>query len=163
MPDTPTLTQSDNREILQGVKENANALHTECKLVPAADLPGLAANLAEIIEWGRMRDTFGLGPFLLTNCAAYNDGISPTICITNADAHRYARVDLGQFELHTLPDFLVYVADAERKPTARTTLHSHCGSTQIPRPNAQQAGRCVFDSPVSAPPPAPSEGPGPPV
>ena len=52
MPDTPALTQSDNREILQGVKENANALHTECKLVPAADLPGLAANLAEVIEWG---------------------------------------------------------------------------------------------------------------
>ena len=91
--------------------------------------------LAEVIEWGRMRDAFGLRPFLLTNCAVYNDGISPTICITNADAHRYARVDLGQFELHTLPDFLVYVADDERKPTA----DDFAQTAVVPRsPNAQQ-------------------------
>ena len=63
MPDTPTLTltHSEIRDLLQGAQLNANALQTECKLVPAATLPGLAANLATFLEWSRLQDADGLG------------------------------------------------------------------------------------------------------
>ena len=39
---------------------------------PAADLPGLAANLAEVIEWGRMRDYLRRS-FLVTAARAVSD------------------------------------------------------------------------------------------
>ena len=90
-PHTPavTLSHSEIQDLLQGAQQNATALQTECKLVPAASLPGL---------WSRLKDADGLGLYLLSNGAIYIDNISPTICSTNADAVRCARLELGQFE-----------------------------------------------------------------
>ena len=53
MPDTPTknLEHSETRDLLQGAKQSADAMMTECKFVPATALDGLAANLATLLEW----------------------------------------------------------------------------------------------------------------
>ena len=80
--------------------------------------PGLAANLATFYEWSRLKDADGLGHFLLSNGAVYIDHISPTICGTNADATRSARLELGQFDLRDLDDLLMFVSDDKQKQVA---------------------------------------------
>ena len=71
MPDTPTkaLEHSETRDLLHGAKQNADTMVTECNFVPAAALDGLAANLANLLEWSRLQDNDGIGFFLTTNGA----------------------------------------------------------------------------------------------
>ena len=80
MPDTPTkaLDHSETRDLLQGARQNADTMVTECKFVPATALDGLAANLATLLEWSRLQDNDGIGFFFITNGAVYMDNIAPT-------------------------------------------------------------------------------------
>ena len=93
MPDTPTKTldHSETRDFLQGAKQSAETMVTECRFTPAAGLDGLAANLATFLEWSRLQDSDGVGFFLTSNCAVYTDNIAPTVCCTpttmRCDAH----------------------------------------------------------------------------
>ena len=120
MPDTPiTLPHSEIRDLLQAKALNRVPLHYRTSAVsfrPA--FPGLAANLATFYEWSRLKDADGLGHFLLSNGAVYIDHISPTICGTNADATRSARLELGQFDLRDLDDLLMFVSDDKQKQVA---------------------------------------------
>ena len=120
MPDTPTKTleHSEIRDLLQGAKQSADAMLTECKFVPAAALDGLAANLATLFEWSRLQDTDGIGYFFLTNGAIYMDNIAPTVCCTVADAVRCARHELQQFKPREFSDLLEFIVDDTQKPTA---------------------------------------------
>ena len=120
MPDTPTKTldHSETRDFLQGAKQSAETMVTECRFTPAAGLDGLAANLATFLEWSRLQDSDGVGFFLTSNCAVYTDNIAPTVCCTNHDAVRYARHELKQLKLRGFSGLLEFIADDDQSPTA---------------------------------------------
>ena len=120
MPDTPTKTldHSETRDFLQGAKQSAETMVTECRFTPAAGLDGLAANLATFLEWSRLQDSDGVGFFLTSNCAVYIDNIAPTVCCSYHDAVRCARHELKQLKMRGLSGLLEFMADDDQSPTA---------------------------------------------